>query len=89
MSDPISIRRAFAGKHVLLTGASWGASYLPLGRVEMPVALVIAAVKATLVALFFMQLWRSRFVYQLTIVIGLIMIGIMLAFTTLDVVTRG
>jgi len=41
---------------VILTGVTWGVSYLELGLANAAVALAIASVKAALVALFFMHL---------------------------------
>ncbi len=39
-----------------LTGITWGVSYVNLGMGNVAVALLIASVKAALVALYFMQL---------------------------------
>lgn len=44
---------------LLLTGLTWGVSYLDLGLWNAAVALAIASVKASLVALYFMHLRRE------------------------------
>ncbi len=41
---------------LILTGVTWGVSYVNLGMGNVAVALLIASVKAALVALFFMHL---------------------------------
>lgn len=49
---------------VLLTAATVAASYMQLGMMNVVVALLIASVKASLVALFFMHLrYDSRLVW--------------------------
>jgi cytochrome c oxidase subunit IV len=48
---------------VLLTALTWGVSYVSLGLGNVAVALGIASLKASLVALFFMHLrYESRLV---------------------------
>ena len=74
---------------LLLTAASFGASYLHLGAAEIPVALTIAVVKASVVVLVFMHLAGGIFAYRLALIIGVLFVGIMLAFTLLDLLTRG
>lgn len=73
---------------LVLTGTSFGTSFLPLGMLEMPVALGIAAIKAALVALVFMHLMGSRFGYRLTMIVAFVFVGIMVGLTTLDPLTR-
>ncbi len=41
---------------LILTGITWGVSYINLGLGNLTVALLIASVKAALVALYFMHL---------------------------------
>ncbi len=49
---------------LILTGVTWGVSYVNLGMGNVTVALLIASVKAALVALFFMHLrYENRLVW--------------------------
>jgi len=49
---------------IILTGVTWGVSYVNLGMGNVAVALFIASVKAALVALFFMQLrYEKRIIW--------------------------
>ncbi len=49
---------------LILTGVTWGVSYVNLGMGNVTVALLIASVKASLVALFFMHLrYENRLVW--------------------------
>ncbi|MBI1920310.1 MAG: cytochrome C oxidase subunit IV family protein [Geobacter sp.] len=52
------------GALLVLTGVTWGVSYINLGMGNVAVALLIASVKASLVALFFMHLrYESKLVW--------------------------
>ena len=73
----------------VLWGASWGMSYLELGVWSLVVALVIAAAKAVLVVLFFMEIATERTAVQATLVTGLAMIAVLIFFMVADVKTRG
>jgi len=101
--DPLSPHSSRAAKEhvslaaVLLTGAavlvlwivSFALSYAPLGATALPVALVIAAAKAALVALFFMELARSTLSLKLTILSAITLLVILIGFMVGDVATRG
>lgn len=75
---------------LILTGLTVGASFLNLGSNEanVVVALAIATIKATLVALFFMHLRWDRPVNAIIAVTGFLFLGILLLFDFLDVGTR-
>lgn len=81
---------------VLLTGVAvlvlWAASYAlsfaALGALAVPVALVIAVVKAGLVALFFMELAREALSIKLTLVTAVVLALILGAFMLVDIGTR-
>lgn len=52
----------------ILTGATWGVSYLDMGMGNVAVAMAIASTKAALVALYFMQLrYENRLVWAFAI----------------------
>jgi cytochrome c oxidase subunit 4 len=74
---------------ILLTIITWMVSYVPLGMMNVTVAMLIASVKASLVALFFMHLrYESRIVW----VFALTPLGFLLLIvggTLVDVLFRG
>ncbi len=54
---------------LVLTGVTWGVSYVNLGMGNVAVALFIASVKAALVALFFMHLrYENKLVWTFALV---------------------
>jgi cytochrome c oxidase subunit 4 len=92
MSEPIiSTRTLFSvcGALIGLTLLTIGASYVNLGAFQTPVALGIAAAKAILIALYFMQLRYSSGLTRLIMVVGLLWLALLLAGTLDDVFTRG
>ena len=75
---------------VILTGITVGASYINFGSsaINVVVALTIATIKATLVALFFMHLLHDKAVNGLIAAAGFVFLGLFLMFTLLDFDTR-
>jgi cytochrome c oxidase subunit 4 len=73
---------------LVLWGASWGLSFVDLGAWSFPVALVIAAAKALLVALFFMELVTEPASVNLALLTGVALFLVLLGFTVADVATR-
>lgn len=75
---------------LILTGITVGASYINFGSssVNVVVALTIATIKATLVALFFMHLLHDKPVNGLIAAAGFVFLGLFLMFTLLDFDTR-
>ncbi len=73
---------------LLLTMATVAASFLPLGRWHVPVALAFAVAKAILVALFFMHARFSGRLTILVIMVALVWFGILMAGTMDDYLTR-
>ncbi|HEX2570532.1 MAG TPA: cytochrome C oxidase subunit IV family protein [Polyangia bacterium] len=71
-----------------LTGATVGVASLNLGDWALAAALIIAAIKATLVALFFMHLLEQRASYRVALVVSLLFVAVLVTFTVLDVRTR-
>ncbi len=54
---------------LVLTGVTWGVSYISLGMGNVAVALLIASVKAGLVALYFMHLrYENKLVWTFALV---------------------
>lgn len=73
---------------LILTLITVGASYIDFGQGNVVIALAIATVKATLVALFFMHLAHDKPVNGLIAVAGFIFLGLFLLFDFLDVTSR-
>jgi cytochrome c oxidase subunit 4 len=75
---------------IILTGVTFGASYIDFGSsaINVVVALTIATVKATLVALFFMHLLHDKPVNGLIAGAGFLFLGLFLMFTLIDFDTR-
>ncbi len=73
---------------LLLWGVSWGMSYVDLGAWSLLIAFGIAASKALLVVLFFMEIVLEKVSIHATVVTGLAMIAILIFFMAADVKTR-
>jgi cytochrome c oxidase subunit 4 len=73
---------------VVLTATSWGLSHLELGPAEVPAALAIAAVKATIVAVAFMELPRASIPARVTVLVTLSFIALLCAGTVTDLAFR-
>jgi cytochrome c oxidase subunit IV len=71
-----------------LAALSFGLRFAHLGALGMPAALVIAAVKAVLVGLVFMELAFEKPSVRFAFAAGLLMIVVMLALMIADVMTR-
>lgn len=71
-----------------LAGLSLALRYAHLGTFGVPVALLIAAVKAALVAVFFMEILVEHVTVRFAMSTGIILLGILLALIAADVVTR-
>ena len=71
-----------------LWALSWALSYAHLGPWSAAVALTIAAIKAILVALFFMELIAESPSFNFAIGAGVLLVGVLITLTVLDVATR-
>jgi cytochrome c oxidase subunit 4 len=74
---------------LLLSGLTLLLSLASLGTLGDGLALLIAALKATLVAVFFMHLLLERSVSAIFLSVALILVAFFVALTALDVATRG
>ena len=72
----------------LLLGATVGATYAPLGPFAPVVALGIAAIKAALVALFFMHVRYASPLVRLAAAAGLVWLTILMLLTAADFAIR-
>jgi cytochrome c oxidase subunit IV len=83
-------------KQTLVAGAallglwllSWALSYAHQGAWSLPVALAIAATKAMLVLLIFMELWTESASFNIALITAGVLIAVFMAFVVGDVVTR-
>jgi cytochrome c oxidase subunit 4 len=78
----------FAGL-IFLTVATTYVATVDLGPFSVVVALGIAVCKMLLVALFFMHIRHSTKLTKLVVLGGLLWLGILLALTMSDILTRG
>ena len=74
---------------ICLTWTTVGVSYLELGEWNVIVALLIAVIKASLVAWIFMGVRYSTKMTRLFVVAGLVWLSIMILITGGDYLTRG
>jgi cytochrome c oxidase subunit 4 len=88
-SSPLKMYFAVFLALLVGTGLTVFAATLDLGRFNAPVALGIATVKATLVALFFMHVWHASEKLTKLVVIGaLFFLLLLLGLTMTDYATR-
>jgi cytochrome c oxidase subunit IV len=90
MANPLAAKPLFltwAGL-MALTGITLGLSFAPLGAWEMPVALTLAATKASLVFLFFMHLVTQRWSNRIVVIVTVFFVFLLVAFMVADIVTR-
>jgi cytochrome c oxidase subunit 4 len=73
---------------LLLTAVTVAVSYVPLGGFNVVVALCIAALKASLVALFFMHLKYDRKIYAIIFVGAVLFLALFIIFTMFDTMYR-
>jgi cytochrome c oxidase subunit 4 len=73
---------------LVLTTATFALSFAPLGDWHVPVALLIAAAKTLLIALFFMHLVEQRTSNWVAIVVAILLVAVFAGLTTLDVISR-
>jgi len=91
MNQEIAHRRTYLWVFLalmILAAATAGISHVDLGVFNTIVALVIAFVKAGLVALFFMHVRESRRLIWLVIFGALVWLTILLGLTAADYLTR-
>lgn len=73
---------------VVLAVGSYFLADVSLGRWSTFAAFAIAAVKGALVVLFFMHILRMRSSIRLAAAVGVLVFGILIAFSTADLLTR-
>lgn len=73
---------------LVLTGVTVGVSYFDMGFFNVPIALLIASSKSTLVLLFFMHMKYESKVIAISFTSTVIFLCIMIGFTFWDVAFR-
>lgn len=86
---PLKTYLAVATALIFMTGVTVGVSFIDLGALNITVALVIASIKALLVAFFFMHLIWDNKLYLVIFSAGLLFLTIFLTLTMFDTATRG
>jgi cytochrome c oxidase subunit 4 len=90
MTEEHSLKRYFAvfAALIALTAMTTFVDYVDLGRMNFVVAMAIAAAKAMLVALFFMNLRHSAGLFRVVAITGLLFLAILMAGSLADGLTR-
>ena len=86
---PTRVYYTIYGILLLFTYLTVQIAFFDLGVLNTIAAVTIAVLKATLVALFFMHLKYSSGLTKMVLVSGLLWLGILLALTLGDYLTRG
>lgn len=81
---PLRILLATWGTLVVLTIVTVGAAYLDLGSMNILVALLIAVVKSSVVALFFMHLWWDKPFHSIVFVSATLFVMLFITFALID-----
>lgn len=74
---------------MLFAGLSFFLSFVDLGVMTVPAAMIISLIKALLVAIFFMELIEQRFVNRFVLIGAAAFVVLLIAFMVADVLTRG
>ena len=74
---------------LLLLLATVGAAYIPMGPLNFPLAMAIAATKAVLIVCFFMHALHSHRLTLVIAVASLLWLAIMISLTLSDYHSRG
>lgn len=80
---------AVFGSLLLFTALTYAVSFADLGAYALPIAMLVAFVKASLVATFFMHLKYDERFNVLIFVSSLFFVGVFFGFTLLDIGSRG
>jgi cytochrome c oxidase subunit 4 len=86
---PVKIYVMIALLLIILTAITVSVSFIDLGAYNVTVALVIASVKALLVAFIFMHLLYDNKIYLVIFSMALIFLTIFITLTMFDTTTRG
>jgi cytochrome c oxidase subunit 4 len=86
---PLRVYLGIGAALLVLTAVTVWVSTIHLGPWNIVVALAIAAIKATLVAFFFMHLFYDNKFYFLVFTVGVLFLALFIGFTMIDTMRRG
>ncbi|MEM6992408.1 MAG: cytochrome C oxidase subunit IV family protein [Myxococcota bacterium] len=86
--SPVSLYLKVLGALFVLTGLTYAVSYLNLGPASLPVAMLVALFKATLVCTYFMHLKYDDKYHVFVFLSTLLFVGIFFTFTLFDMASR-
>ncbi len=86
---PLKIYLAVGAALLILTAVTVAVSFIDLGGLNIVVALAVAAVKASLVILFFMHLKYDNKLYMIIFLVAIVFLAIFITFTMFDTLDRG
>jgi len=86
---PLRIYLAVGAALLILTGVTVTVSLIPLGGWNVVVALTVAAIKALLVAFFFMHLLYDKKIFLVIFTMAVIILAIFITLTMFDTMERG
>ena len=81
---PVKMLAGILAALLFLTVVTVAVSYVDLGPFNLAVAMVIAVIKASLVALFFMHLWWDKPFNAVLFVSALLFLGLFVIFCLID-----
>jgi len=86
---PLGVYLGIGAILLTLTAITITVSFINLGGWNVVVALIIASIKGSLVALFFMHLKYDNKLYSIVFSMGLLFLSIFIALTLFDTLRRG
>jgi cytochrome c oxidase subunit IV len=86
---PLRVYLTVATALLILTAITVRISLINLGGWNLVVALAVATLKATLVALFFMHLLYDKKIYMIVFGVGIVFLAVFIALTMFDTLERG
>jgi cytochrome c oxidase subunit 4 len=86
---PLKIYLGVGVALIVLTAITVGVAQINLGGWNAIVAVLIASIKATLVAFIFMHLWYDRKIFLIIFSIAILFLTIFIALTMFDILSRG
>ncbi|MCA9705722.1 MAG: cytochrome C oxidase subunit IV family protein [Myxococcales bacterium] len=86
--SPLKTYMAVFGALLVLTGLTYAVSYMSLGPASLPVAMIVAVAKASLVCMYFMHLKYDDRYHVFVFLSTLIFVGIFFTFTIFDLQSR-
>lgn len=85
---PAKLYAAVLGALLVLTVITVAAAGFNFGSMNVVIALLIATIKASLVALFFMHLWYDKPINALIFLCGILFLAVFLGFCLIDTNSR-